>query len=147
MHTFTTYLGIEADHCSICGEGAAHPNHKIEISGNTTDLPKYEIAEPPTALSKAQTTHLERIQYDFQQEVKAKYEKGVKEHGGNLWEKSDLYHIEEAMHEAVDLYVYLHDLRDNIRSKIMMDTSSVATQYISALPFGYVTSVVPPRRK
>lgn len=54
------------------------------------------------ALINAEATHL----------ISTKYTKGVKEHGGKLWEKRGL--IDMAIDEAVDQVVYLLTLKHQI---------------------------------
>jgi len=58
--------------------------------------------------------HLQAILSSFEKEVVLKYRTGVKEHGGHLWEKSGM--IDEAMNEVIDLYVYLHTLREQVKA-------------------------------
>jgi hypothetical protein len=66
-------------------------------------------------MTEKQQEHLRQIEMDFASEVHAKYEEGVKHHGGNLWEKSLSYHVQEAIKETIDQYVYLHGVREKIR--------------------------------
>jgi hypothetical protein len=42
--------------------------------------------------------------------VRPKYEKGVREHGGHIWDKSVPLFIKESRDEITDLAVYLHHL-------------------------------------
>lgn len=61
-----------------------------------------------------QENHLRDVKYDFLNEVDRKYRAGQIEHGGDLWMKPGV--LEMALEEAVDMYVYLHVLkqqRDN----------------------------------
>ncbi len=64
-------------------------------------------------MTPQQTAHLVNIQNSFIEAVRDKYRKGVEEHGGNLWEKTNL--IDEAMNECIDLYVYLYTLREQLK--------------------------------
>lgn len=61
-----------------------------------------------------QEQHLQRVKDQFLKAVDAKYRGGVREHGGNLWDKAVLELIDEGMQEAVDQYVYLATARENI---------------------------------
>lgn len=63
-------------------------------------------------LSAAQTEHLQAILRDFIDKTSDKYVSGATEHGGNLWDKSGI--IEMAMEEAIDLYVYLYTLKQQL---------------------------------
>lgn len=65
-------------------------------------------------MTPQQEAHLQGIKDQFAREVDAKYRGGVREHGGNVWEMSDLKLVEEGMQEAVDQYVYLSTLRDKM---------------------------------
>ena len=65
-----------------------------------------------------QTAHLDRIVNRLSADLRAKYEAGQQEHGGNLWEKPGM--LEQAYAEVLDLATYLLTLmeqRDN-RSRI-----------------------------
>lgn len=64
-------------------------------------------------MTKKQEQHLARIKKSFLKEVNLKYRKGQKEHGGNLIDNPNL--IDEVMNEAIDLYVYLHTLREQLK--------------------------------
>lgn len=67
-------------------------------------------------MTPEQEKHLEDIKDSFAEEVTRKYTGGVKQHGGNLWEKGMEFQIEQAMQEAIDMYVYLYTLREDIRT-------------------------------
>lgn len=60
-----------------------------------------------TALHEA---HLARILNTFTQDARAKYAKGQREHGGNLWETPGI--LDHAIEEAIDLVVYLYTLKE-----------------------------------
>ena len=47
-------------------------------------------------------------------ESREKYERGVKEHGGNMWEHDQLWFVEESIKEAIDLLHYLRTLRQKM---------------------------------
>jgi hypothetical protein len=59
--------------------------------------------------------HLFRIKAAFLAEVDKKYREGQREHGGDLFDHTQLWLVEQAMAEALDLYVYLFTLRERIR--------------------------------
>ena len=65
-------------------------------------------------MTPSQEAHLENIKEWFAHEVDEKYRKGVKEHGGNLWEKSGI--IDMALEEVLDMAVYLVTLKAQIAS-------------------------------
>lgn len=65
-------------------------------------------------MTDEQKEHVGSIILDFSRKAQAKYEAGVKEHGGNLWEVPTLDLIEYAMEEAIDEYVYLYTLKQQI---------------------------------
>lgn len=54
--------------------------------------------------------HAERILTKFNADLRAKYEAGQIEHGGNLWEKPGM--LEHAIEEAIDMVVYLYTLKE-----------------------------------
>lgn len=66
-------------------------------------------------MTNEQHEHIGKIVLDFSRKANEKYEKGVIEHGGNLWEHETLWLVEQAMDEAIDQYVYLYTLREKIR--------------------------------
>lgn len=68
-------------------------------------------------LTQEQETHLEIITDILKSSLRAKYEKGAKEHGGNLWEKEDL--LLHALEEVLDLFTYIVTLiqQDETKSK------------------------------
>jgi len=57
-----------------------------------------------------QHAHLDRLIAAFGAECREKYERGQPEHGGNLWDRTDL--LDQAIAEAIDLVVYLFTLRE-----------------------------------
>ncbi len=61
-------------------------------------------------MDAAHEAHLSRITTQFTADLRAKYEAGQQEHGGNLWEKPGM--LENAIAEAIDLVTYLYTLRD-----------------------------------
>lgn len=58
-------------------------------------------------LSKKQTDHMASIAFEFSKTMAAKYQKGVEEHGGNLWEMPFEQLLDNAIDEAIDQVVYL----------------------------------------
>jgi hypothetical protein len=60
-------------------------------------------------MTPAQEEHLREVKEQFALAVDLKYRKGEEEHGGNLWENKHL--LDEAINEAIDLFVYLITLR------------------------------------
>lgn len=63
-------------------------------------------------MTDEQNNHLNGILNDVDDLIAKKYEKGAKEHGGNLWEKKGL--IDMAIDEAIDQVVYLLTLREQL---------------------------------
>ena len=63
-------------------------------------------------MTPEQKQHLNYIVLKTQKLLNEKYTKGVKEHGGNLWEKKGL--IDMAIEEAIDQVVYLLTLKKQI---------------------------------
>jgi hypothetical protein len=64
-----------------------------------------------------QEAHLASTIGEFTRRADAKYRAGVQEHGGNLWEHSPEWLIEQAMLECLDQWVYLKTARDSLRGK------------------------------
>ena len=60
-------------------------------------------------MDAAHTQHLDAIVTDLTRDLRAKYEKGQQEHGGNLWEKPGM--LDHAIEEVIDLCVYLYTLK------------------------------------
>lgn len=56
-------------------------------------------------MTAEQDAHLNRIVTRLSADLRAKYEAGQIEHGGNLWEKPGM--LENAYAEVLDLAVYL----------------------------------------
>jgi hypothetical protein len=54
--------------------------------------------------------HRERIIQQAGADIRAKYDRGMREHGGQLWRKEGL--LDMALEEALDLVVYLYTLRE-----------------------------------
>ena len=63
-------------------------------------------------MNEANREHMERIVAQVSADIRAKYEKGQREHGGNLWMKPRM--LENAIEEVLDLAVYLYTLRDQL---------------------------------
>ena len=77
-------------------------------------------------LSPKQRHHLLTILEDFRTECTMKYMHGQEEHGGNLFDADRLWLVEEGMKEAIDQYVYLHTLREQLRKRRKRITSGEA---------------------
>jgi hypothetical protein len=69
--------------------------------------------------------HLIRIKAAFLREVDEKYRAGQREHGGDLFDHTMLWFVEQAMAEALDLYVYLFSLRERVQE---MNVSTICGQ-------------------
>ena len=61
-----------------------------------------------------QEEHLNTIKSAFSFLVNDKYRKGQKEHGGNLFDKTPIQLVDNAIDEAIDQVVYLITLRDKL---------------------------------
>lgn len=58
-------------------------------------------------MTEAQERHVQELINTFAIHLRAKYEKGAKEHGGNLWDMTPVQLVEEAIQENIDQYTYL----------------------------------------
>ena len=67
-------------------------------------------------MTPGQVHHVNRILNSFKTLMVKKYEGGVKEHGGNLYDRSPLFLVEQAAHEAIDQVVYLITLWEKMES-------------------------------
>lgn len=65
-------------------------------------------------LSDDQTEHLFDIIDAFANKVEPKYREGAKEHGGNIWDMSNMKLLDEAINEAIDQFTYLYTLRQKL---------------------------------
>ena len=61
-------------------------------------------------MDDAQRAHLDRIISRLNADLRAKYEAGQQQHGGNLWEKPGM--LEQAYAEVLDLATYLLTLME-----------------------------------
>lgn len=66
-------------------------------------------------MTSADKAHLKRVVHQAGDLIIKKYEKGVREHGGHLWEKPGL--LDEAINEAIDQVVYLLTLKEQLGDK------------------------------
>lgn len=66
-------------------------------------------------MNQKQEGHLYQIKKEFEKLVDAKYRKGQKEHGGNLWEILPEELLDFAIDEAIDQIVYLLTLKNKLR--------------------------------
>lgn len=69
-------------------------------------------------MTKEQEAHLEQIISAVSSDIDAKYRAGQKEHGGNLWELSEVELLEEAIKEVNDLTAYLYTLLPILHKRI-----------------------------
>lgn len=65
-------------------------------------------------MTKKQKEHIDKVMEDTVNLMYSKYKKGVREHGGNLWDKKEL--IDMAISEAIDQVVYLLTLKQQIKN-------------------------------
>jgi len=68
-------------------------------------------------MTPEQEAHLTKILEQFKNDCSKKYRNGQAEHGGNLWNKVGI--IDMAIEEALDLYVYLVTLKDQLENDII----------------------------
>lgn len=61
--------------------------------------------------------HLSRVKRRVAARIDRKYRAGQREHGGELWKKSPLALIEDALDEVIDLAVYLETLRERLETR------------------------------
>jgi hypothetical protein len=66
-------------------------------------------------MTDEQRQHIDAIVASFDREVRAKYEAGQREHGGNIWTKPGM--LRHAKEEVLDLWVYLETLERQLREK------------------------------
>ena len=66
-------------------------------------------------MTTEQDAHLARITARLTADLRAKYEAGQQEHGGNLWEKPGM--LEQAYAEVLDLATYLLTLMEQRDSR------------------------------
>ena len=69
-------------------------------------------------MTQEQELHLRRMQEFFHTAISQKYKVGAKEHGGSMWEYSDLKLLDEAMKECLDQWAYLFTLRENMLKRL-----------------------------
>ena len=63
-------------------------------------------------MTNSDKEHLKRVVHQAGQLIIKKYVRGVKEHGGHLWQKPGL--LDEAINEAIDQVVYLLTLKEQL---------------------------------
>lgn len=68
--------------------------------------------EPSPGLTNEQNQHVTRLQSKFSNLLKAKYEAGAREHGGNLWDVDVLDLLYNLRDEVIDAFVYLQTAID-----------------------------------
>ena len=74
-----------------------------------------------------QEEHLNTIKSAFSFLVNDKYRKGQKEHGGNLFDKTPIQLVDNALDEAIDQVVYLITLRDKLTPNNPQSSDSPAS--------------------
>ena len=70
--------------------------------------------------------HMERIVANVSRDLREKYEKGQREHGGNLWLKPRM--LENAIDEVLDLAVYLYTLQEQLSATTTPPSSTPSSQ-------------------
>lgn len=65
-------------------------------------------------MTTEQNEHANKIAESTRRKLLFKYAKGAAEHGGNLWENSATWLIDQAIDEAIDQIVYLTTLKEAI---------------------------------
>lgn len=65
-------------------------------------------------MTEEQYLHVIKLSTAFVKMMSNKYENGVKEHGGNLWDKGPAYLLDQAIFENIDQFTYLMTLRDDL---------------------------------
>lgn len=63
-------------------------------------------------MNRKQTEHIMGIIEDFSDKAFHKYENGVLEHGGNLWDMPLMKLIENSQEEHIDGYVYTKTIQE-----------------------------------
>ena len=66
-------------------------------------------------MTDEQERHLARAQAAFRVAADAKYRAGVREHGGNLWEHSPAWLLEQVMEECIDQWMYAFAALEKLR--------------------------------
>lgn len=70
-------------------------------------------------MTSEQMAHAFRIAGDFSRLMHDKYEKGAKEHGGNIWDKDSDWLLDQAIDEAIDQVVYLITLKRDVMPALL----------------------------
>lgn len=65
-------------------------------------------------MTSQQETHAQKLVLEFKRRMLSKYSRGVKEHGGNIWDMTEKELLENALDEAIDQVVYLLTLREKL---------------------------------
>lgn len=65
-------------------------------------------------MTDAQESHIKQVLSSVSDALLDKYARGAEEHDGNLWDKTALGLLDEAINESLDMVVYLFTLRDKI---------------------------------
>lgn len=69
-------------------------------------------------MTPEQERHVQFLAEAFTSQLRIKYERGVNEHGGNLWDMSPLDLIDEALSENIDQFAYLSTARQKLLDQI-----------------------------
>lgn len=85
-------------------------------------------------MTPEQQAHRERVLAQFTEDFRRKYDKGQREHGGNLWERVEL--INWAIEEAIDQVAFLYTLREQLQH--LIDVPPVPALQAQDIRDGYV---------
>lgn len=69
-------------------------------------------------MTPGQEAHLQSIKDEFSKRVDEKYRAGQQEHGGNLYDQTNLELLDQAIKEALDQFTYLITLRKNLTTQV-----------------------------
>lgn len=69
-------------------------------------------------MTTSQQVHCNTIGIEATNLIRSKYEKGAKEHGGNLWDKGSEWLLDQAIDEAIDQVVYLLTLKETLKEDL-----------------------------
>jgi hypothetical protein len=77
-----------------------------------------------SGITEAQAEHIIAITSELGTLMTRKYVQGVKKYGGNLWERSEEYLLQEAINEAIDQVVYLLTLKQKRATRKALENAS-----------------------
>lgn len=81
-------------------------------------------------ITEEHENHISGITRKFSLDARKKYIMGIKEHGGNLWDKPNL--VNEALNEAIDQFVYIYTFAEQIniiKQLLLQDKFEEAKEY------------------